>query len=208
MGRTAIVGIVDVLQFWTPAKRIAHRFKRSVGMERDGGRDCCGEIIDTVWPSHYGRRFLRFLREMFTQGSWVDSLRRMAGGDWSCVLVIQIEQLPEPQRRLAQAEQFRAEEIRRARMSWWVQPDSPRSHIGLEDDSPHSPFSPVSPLSRDGRSHCRVRLQPSRCSVQTLSSFLDADNDGSSWCSPLSSLNSQIEGAEVSVGTLADFLSV
>merc|ERR1712194_36500 len=103
----------------------------------------------------------------------------------------------EPQKRLAQAEQFRAEETRRARMTWWAQPDNPGSNpgskIGLED------HSPPSPLSSDSRPR-----------VQTLSSFLDVDSDGNSWCSPStgSSFNIETVGTEVSVGTLAEFLSV
>merc|ERR1740133_814288 len=120
----AIVGIVDVLQFWTPAKRIAQAIKRTVGMERDGGRDHCGEVIDTVWPENYAARFLRFLRELFTQGSWVDSLAHMSGGDWLSVLTVQIEQLPEPQRRQAEALYHRAEELEWAQSSWFGPEDA------------------------------------------------------------------------------------
>jgi len=93
--KTAIIGMVDVLQFWTPAKRIANGFKRAVGMN--------DEVIDTVQPDQYGHRFLKFMRELFTRCSWMRSLSRMAGGDWLSVLLIHIDQLPDAQRRRAQA---------------------------------------------------------------------------------------------------------
>merc|ERR1712190_265949 len=73
-----------------------------MGMERDDGRFRQSQILDTVHPGSYKARFLGFVEELFTPGSWVQSLPRMCGG-WTHVLLIQIEQLPDPQRIEARA---------------------------------------------------------------------------------------------------------
>merc|ERR1711920_760523 len=77
--------------------------KRVMGMERDGGRFRQSQILDTVHPGSYKNRFIGFMDELFTPGSWVESLPRMCCGTRTHVLLIQIEQLPEPRRSEARA---------------------------------------------------------------------------------------------------------
>jgi len=101
--RTAFVGIIDVLQFWTPKKRMARGLKKALGLERDEDGEYHGEILDTLEPEPYMERFLHFVRETFTEGSWVTSLPRLSGGDWADVLVRQIRCLPGPQQEEAMA---------------------------------------------------------------------------------------------------------
>jgi len=95
---TVLIGIIDILQFWTPTKRAARFLKKGLGKERDLDGGYHGEILDTVKPEPYSIRFLGFMGEVFTPGSWLDSLPRMYGGDWSRVTALQVHQLPEPQR--------------------------------------------------------------------------------------------------------------
>lgn len=99
--KTALIGVIDVLQFWTPAKRIARQLKKAVGMEHDDDWEYHGEILDTLQPAPYKRRFLRFMQEVFLAGSWMDSLLRLADGDWDQVLEKHILLLPFEQQREA-----------------------------------------------------------------------------------------------------------
>jgi len=92
--KTALIGVIDVLQFWTPAKCIARTLKRAAGMELDEDWEYHGEMLDTLQPAPYKQRFHRFVQEVFVQGSWVDSLFRLNDGDWSKVLEKHISQLP------------------------------------------------------------------------------------------------------------------
>jgi len=92
--KTALIGIIDVLQFWTPAKRIARTLKRAAGMELDEDWEYHGEILDTLQPAPYKQRFHRFVQEVFVQGSWIDSLLRLNDGDWSKVLEKHLSLLP------------------------------------------------------------------------------------------------------------------
>merc|ERR1712050_202451 len=70
---TLFIGLIDVLQFWTPLKRIARFVKSSFGMEIDANGDYHGEILDTLQPRPYRDRFMQFTRELFTSGSWLQS---------------------------------------------------------------------------------------------------------------------------------------
>jgi len=92
--KTALIGIIDVLQFWTPAKRIARTLKLAAGMELDEDWEYHGEILDTLQPAPYKHRFHRFVKEVFVNGSWIDSLVRLNDGDWSKVLEKHILLLP------------------------------------------------------------------------------------------------------------------
>jgi len=94
---TVLVGVIDILQFWTPTKRAARLLKKGLGKERDLGGEYHGEILDTVKPEAYYARFVGFMSEVFTAGSWLESLPRMCGGDWARVTTLQICQLPKPQ---------------------------------------------------------------------------------------------------------------
>jgi len=98
---TVLVGIIDILQFWTPTKRAARLLKKGLGKERDLDGEYHGEILDTVKPEPYSARFLAFMGEVFSAGSWLDSLPRMYGGDWTRVTALQIHQLPDFQREEA-----------------------------------------------------------------------------------------------------------
>lgn len=98
---TVLVGVIDILQFWTPTKRAARLLKKGLGKERDLDGGYHGEILDTVKPELYSARFLAFMGEVFSAGSWVESLPRLYGGDWSRVTALQICQLPESQRKEA-----------------------------------------------------------------------------------------------------------
>jgi len=98
---TIILGIIDILQFWTPRKRIARRFKKLLGMERDDNNEYNGAMLDTVRPEYYRPRFLAFMRELFSEGSWADSLPRLYGrkGKGEGLVQRQVSQLPEPAQR-------------------------------------------------------------------------------------------------------------
>lgn len=98
---TVLVGVIDILQFWTPTKRAARLLKKGLGKERDLDGGYHGEILDTVKPEPYSVRFMAFMGEVFTAGSWVQSLPHMYGGDWCRVPALQICQLPEAQREEA-----------------------------------------------------------------------------------------------------------
>jgi len=113
--KTALIGIIDVLQFWTPAKRIARTLKLAVGMELDEDWEYHGEILDTLQPAPYKQRFHRFVKEVFVQGSWMDSLVRLNDGDWSKVLEKHISLLP-----FAQGKE--AERRRRCQSCGWKHP--------------------------------------------------------------------------------------
>jgi len=98
---TVLVGVIDILQFWTPTKRAARLLKKGLGKEHDLDGGYHGEILDTVKPELYAARFLGFMCELFTGGSWLESLPLMYGGDWSRVTALQIHQLPDFQRSKA-----------------------------------------------------------------------------------------------------------
>eukprot|EP00401_Gymnodinium_catenatum_P083283 CAMPEP_0117591734 /NCGR_PEP_ID=MMETSP0784-20121206/71701_1 /TAXON_ID=39447 /ORGANISM="" /LENGTH=695 /DNA_ID=CAMNT_0005393497 /DNA_START=620 /DNA_END=2707 /DNA_ORIENTATION=- len=117
--RTVLVGIIDILQFWTPAKRAARLLKTGLGKERDLDGGYHGEILDTVRPEAYAARFLGFMQEVFAEGSWTESLPRMNGGDWSRVTSLQIHRLPEPQRNRALERQRAATARRRENDQHW-----------------------------------------------------------------------------------------
>jgi len=76
---TVLVGIIDILQFWTPTKRAARLLKKGLGKERDLDGEYHGEILDTVKPEAYSTRFLAFMGEVFAAGSWLESLPRLYG---------------------------------------------------------------------------------------------------------------------------------
>merc|ERR1712048_392367 len=97
---TILIGIIDVLQFWTPKKRLARRFKKAMHMERDEDGSYRGDMLDTVKPAVYKERFTNYARELFTSGSWLESLPRMYGG-WENVVSVMISQLPEAQQNEA-----------------------------------------------------------------------------------------------------------
>lgn len=63
-------------------------------MERDDDNEYHGEMLDTVRPTPYRERYLAFMREIFTEGSWLNSLPRLHGDDWGIVPQRQINQLP------------------------------------------------------------------------------------------------------------------
>jgi len=92
--KTALIGIIDVLQFWTPAKRIARTLKQAAGMEFDEDWEYHGAILDTLQPAPYKQRFHRFVQEVFVQGTWIDSLLRLNDGDWIKVLEKHLSLLP------------------------------------------------------------------------------------------------------------------
>lgn len=114
---TAVVGVIDILQFWTHGKRAARLLKKGLGRENDLDGEYHGEILDTVEPDLYSARFLSFLQELFREGSWVESLPRMCGGDWGRVAALQICQLPRPVRLEAQERQRAAVSERRERFA-------------------------------------------------------------------------------------------
>jgi len=97
-GRTVLLGIIDILQFWTPRKRIARRLKKLMHMERDDDNEYNGAMLDTVRPEHYRPRFMAFMREAFSEGSWTDSIPRLYGRRGSGTVQRLIDQLPEPQK--------------------------------------------------------------------------------------------------------------
>merc|ERR1712216_296565 len=106
--KVIFVGIIDILQFWTPKKRAARRYKKLVGME--GEKTETGEKLynlDTCRPNVYKDRFIHFMSEVFKPCSWVHSLPRLRDGGWKSVLLIFFEQLPENQR--ARARQLKEE---------------------------------------------------------------------------------------------------
>jgi len=105
----AILGIVDVLQPWTAKKKLAQVYKRAIGMETDNGTRRLSLILDTAHPASYRERFLAFMEELFTQGSWLESLPRLSGGTWAHALHCLVDQLPEPQRSWAHRQQALAE---------------------------------------------------------------------------------------------------
>eukprot|EP00929_Paragymnodinium_shiwhaense_P009750 TRINITY_DN114047_c0_g1_i1.p1 TRINITY_DN114047_c0_g1~~TRINITY_DN114047_c0_g1_i1.p1 ORF type:complete len:467 (-),score=89.86 TRINITY_DN114047_c0_g1_i1:214-1527(-) len=98
---TLLLGVVDVLQFWTPKKRIARRFKKLMKLEHDEG-EYRGDLLDTVPPRVYGLRFLKFMKEVFRAGSWLESLPVLHDHRWKKVPMIRIHHLPEAQRRDAE----------------------------------------------------------------------------------------------------------
>lgn len=132
--KTALFGIVDILQFWTTKKLIANTVKRAVGMEKDDGRDCTNDILDTVRPRCYRSRLVRLAHELLSPGSWLESLPRMYGGDWSRVLMRQMVHLPSEQMAKARLRYFDA--IRQAELRRRQQSGSTRSLLGtfMDDD--------------------------------------------------------------------------
>jgi len=108
--RTLLLGIIDILQFWTPRKRLARRFKKFMLMERDDDNEYNGQLLDTVRPEHYRPRFLAFLREALAEGSWAESLPRLHRCKSDVLVERQISQLPEPTRRSVRARSERARE--------------------------------------------------------------------------------------------------
>merc|ERR1712203_899387 len=101
-------------------------------MERDADGCYHGAILDTVEPDHYMARFLGFMREVFSEGSWVDSLPRMNGGEWSRVTAIQIQHLPDLQREQALEFQQSATGTSKRQMSPKVpyRPKARARHVG------------------------------------------------------------------------------
>jgi len=109
----AFVGLIDILQFWTPQKQFARHLKLAMGKEQNDGGEFHGEILDTVAPGPYGRRFFNFVREVFSPGSWLASLPHMHNGDWSQVISKQIQCLPEEQMMEASRRQRATTKIER-----------------------------------------------------------------------------------------------
>jgi len=148
--KVVFLGIVDVLQFWTPRKRIARGLKKWVlGMECDEDGSYHGEILDTLAPEPYKERFMRFLRATFSSGSWLYSLPKLCDGDWAQVLVRQIQWLPEAQQAIAMSHHEQA-----------VSSD-PRRKVTQESLS-HRTGRIANKMARSISTGARSRARPSR----------------------------------------------